>query len=965
MPDSSEQESPRSSAVFDPASSDEPNENSRDGVKKRRDPNEPAAVVGLGASAGGIAPLQQIFGDIKPDTGLAFVVVMHLSPEHESNLAAILQQKTSMPVAQVTETVRVQPNHVYVIPPNKQLGFTDGSLQLLEPQQAQGRRVTIDLFFRTLAQSFGQRAVSIILSGTDADGAIGLKHVRAQGGVTIAQSPEEAEHESMPLNAINTGMVDWVLPVAEIPAKLMEFVDNEQRMRLPPEVPDASEPDVKVRDAPGGETISDETRDPKDESALKSVLTALRGQTGHDFRHYKRATVLRRIARRLQVNSLESIPEYLEFIRQHPAEARALLADLLIGVTHFFRDQASFHAMEANIPQLFAGKRKEDPLRVWVVGCATGEEAYSIAMLLCEHADRLESPSPIQIFATDIDDLAIQDARNGIYPSTIEADVSTERLRHFFRKDHGRYRVTKELRENVLFASHNVLRDAPFSRIDLISCRNLLIYLNPDSQDQVFEIFHFALRAGGLLFVGGAEASGNIRSLFSPIDAKHRIYVRRSVPRPTWQVPLVPARAADAARVGFAGRGRTLAPMLPKSLNEAAADTLEALEAGQERRSILFGELHLKLLEQYGPPSVVVNDAHDIVHISESAGHYLRFSAGEPTANVLKVIHPALRVDLRAALFRAGQEGKTISVPPVAVDLAGTVEMICMKVRPTKENDPAQGFFLVLFENSTDPPAAIAEMAPPHDVAKDLEEEVQFIRQQLNTTIEKYDATNEELKASNEELQATNEEMRSANEELETSKEELQSVNEELITVNNELKNNVEELNRANTDLKSLMAATQVGTVFLNRQLRIQRFTPSAQKIFNLIPSDLGRPISDITHKLRYENLVRDVHQVLDDLVPLETEVRLNDDSWFLARIAPYRSSDDHILGVVITLVDVTRVKRAEQELRVSMDEVVRFNKASVGRELRMIELKKEVNEFCAKLGEPARYSLEFEKEGD
>ena len=481
---------------LDPAATDETNDNARDGAQKRRDPKEPVAVVGIGASAGGVAVLQQFFSDMQPDSGLAFVVVMHLSPEHESRLANIIQTKTAMSVVQINGPLKVQPNHVYVIPPNKQLTFHDGMLTLVEPQQALGRRVTIDLFFRTLAQSFGQRAVGVILSGTDSDGVIGIKHVRAQGGITIAQDPHEAEYPSMPVTAIGTGAVDWVLPVAQLAPRLLAFVRNEHAMKLPPEILEATEPDEKVQEAPGGETVSDETRDGRDESALQEVLAILRRQTGHDFMHYKRATLLRRVARRMQVNSVESIPSYLDFMRQHPAEAMELLHDLLISVTHFFRDQAAFAALEANIPQLFAGKLKTDQLRVWVPGCATGEEAYSLAMLLAEHAERLDSPPSIHVFATDIDEQAIHSARSGLYPSTIEADVSAERIRRFFVQDHGRYRVRKSLREKVLFAAHNLLSDAPFSNLDLISCRNLLIYLTPTAQGQAFDTAHFALRAG-------------------------------------------------------------------------------------------------------------------------------------------------------------------------------------------------------------------------------------------------------------------------------------------------------------------------------------------------------------------------------------------------------------------------------------------------------------------------------------
>jgi two-component system CheB/CheR fusion protein len=902
--------------VIDPAAADETSANPRDGARKRRDGNEPSAVVGLGASAGGVAVLQQFFEQMAPDSGLAFVVVMHLSPEYESNLASVIQQKTSMPVIQVNETVKVRPNHVYVIPPNQQLSMQESTLCLSEPQQALGRRVTIDLFFRTLAQSYGQRSVCVILSGTDSDGVIGLKHIRAQGGVTMAQDPQEAEHNSMPLTAISTGMVDWVLPVAQMPPKLLEFVQHEQRMKLPPEIPEAYEPDAKVIDAPGGETVSTETRGPADESALQEVLTHLRGQTGHDFTNYKRATVLRRVARRLQVNSLETIPDYLEFLRTHPAEAGALLQDLLIGVTHFFRDQAAFTALEANVPQLFAGKTKEDQIRVWVAGCATGEEAYSIAMLLCEHAERLEAPPSIQVFATDIDESAVHDARDGLYPATIEADVSQERLRRFFSRDQGCYRVKKDLREKVLFASHNLLTDAPFSRLDLISCRNLLIYLNAKPQEQVFDIFHFALRKGGLLFIGSSETSDPGHTLFTALDPKHRLFVRRSVARPAWKVPRLPIRAPiPKTRLAAVPRPRALPPLMRMMVEDAATATVESNYAGQERRSVLFGELHLKLLEQYGPPSVVVNQAHDIVHLSEHAGRYLHFVAGEPSANLIKVVHPSLRIELRRALFRAAQTNENVTASGQRLEINGTTEVIDLEVRPLRQADEGSGFYLVLFEKSSGGVAPRLLESRHESVDRELDDEVQLLKEQLNATIEQYETSNEELKASNEELQAMNEEMRSATEELETSKEELQSVNEELTTVNHQLKGSIEELSRTNADLNNLMASTDIGTIFLDRDLRIQRFTPSAQEIFNLIPADVGRPLSDITHQLAYVGFIADAEKVLEDLATIEREVRVGQETWFLTRIAPYRTADDHIAGVVATFIDITQRKRAEDEV--------------------------------------------------
>ena len=892
---------------------DEAGAHSSNGADKRRDPNEPIAVVGLGASAGGVAVLQQFFNDMPADTGLAFVVVMHLSPDFESQLAGVIQHKTAMQVVQVNEPVKVRPNHVYVIPPSKQLTFADGELQVMDPQQALGRRVTIDLFFRTLAHSFGQRAVGVILSGTDSDGVIGLKHVRAQGGLTIAQDPDEAEHNSMPASAIKTGMVDWVLPVGAMAPKLVEFVRNEDRMQLPPEVPEAKAPDVKVPDAPGGPTVSEETRREEDESALSDVLAYLHDETGHNFAHYKRATLLRRVARRMQVNSLATIPEYLGFLRSAPEEPDALLQDLLIGVTNFFRDPESFVTLEENIPQLFAGKHKRDQVRVWVAGCATGEEAYSIAMLLTEHAERLDRPPSIQVFATDIDDQAIHDARHGVYPTSIETDVSAERLRRFFLKEEGHYRIKKDLRDHVLFASHNLLTDAPFSRLDLVSCRNLLIYLNGHAQEQAFEIFHFALRAGGMLFIGGAESANSVQGLFSPVDARHRLFVRRSLPRPLWKVPVLPPRMPGLRKT--APRPVTLPPMARKTMEEAATDTRESKVASQERRSILFGELHLKLLEQYGAPSVLVNEAHDIVHLSEHAGRYLTFMPGEPSTNLLHVIHPSLRAELRTALYRAGQMHENVIVAGQEVVREGVTEIVTLHVRPIHPADSAHGFFLVLFEREAAPLSPEATISRNQAVNRELDDELHFLREQLHATVEQYEASSEELKASNEELQAMNEEMRSAAEELETSQEELQSVNEELTTVNHELKEKVDELSRANSDLQNLMFATDVGTIFLDRELRVKRFTPRVQAIFNLLPADMGRRLSDVTHKLSYEGLISDAQNVLRTLKTIETEVRGAEENWYLARISPYRTADDHIAGVVATFIDITQRKQSEEQI--------------------------------------------------
>ena len=878
-----------------------------------RSSNQPISVVGIGASAGGLKPIQELMAQLPNDSRLSFVIVMHLSPEHESNLAAILQRATKMPVIQVTEEVSVWPNHVYVIPPHHHLAMHDGKLVLSEPQQKRGQRVAIDLFFRTLAEHWGQRAVSITLSGGDSDGVIGVKHIKAQGGLTIAQDPGEAEHDSMPRAAIGTGMVDWVLPVSAMPAKLIEYVRNEQRMKLPPEdAPAGVEHDAEA--APSGATVAKKTGSPEDESALQQVLAFLRDQTGHDFAHYKRATVLRRIARRMQVNSLDSVPAYLDYLRSHADESPALLRDLLIGVTHFFRDQNAFASLEANLPQLFSGKSGADQVRAWAVGCSTGEEAYTIAMLLCEYAASLEHPPTIQIFATDIDENAIGDAREGFYPVTIEADVSQERLGRFFSNYKSGYRVKKDIRELILFARHDVLRDPPFSRLDLVTCRNLLIYLKPDAQHRVLDIFHFALRPGGLLFLGDSERIDDGHTLFAPIDKKQRIHVRRTLPRPAGVTVSIPLSALPRRPLPLTVLPRHIAPLV-FSKTTPSATPARGTES-EELRARSLTELHLALVERYAPPSVIVDENNKIVHLSEGAGRFLHFGGGKPSKNLLKVILPGLRIETRTALFRASQSNENIAISGVPVELEGEPRMIDLHVRPAHDSGSGNDYYLVLFEekNSSE---AVSEAPPRYEeAAPHLERELEETRAQLSATVEQYEASTEELKASNEELQAMNEELRSATEELETGREELQSVNEELSTVNQELKTSVEDLARSNNDLQNLIAATDIGTIFLNRELRIKRFTPRAQKLFNVLSSDVGRPLSDLTRKIDYNSLPNDAERVLLDLIPIEREVRHENGRYFLVRIVPYRTGEDKIDGVVLNFVDITKRKEAEDELQ-------------------------------------------------
>ncbi len=832
-------------------------------------------IVGVGASAGGLKALQQFFEHMPDDSGMAFVVILHLSPSYESNAASLLQHFTAMPVVQVTEAVPVAPNHIYVIPPTKHLTMTDGMVRLQEPGGPRERRAPIDLFFRTLADTHGRSAGGVVLSGSGADGANGLKRIKEHGGVALAQDPEEAEYPDMPRSAIATGLVDYVLPVAGLPTALVEYWRGVETLQLPAE-------SISQRD--------------DDAEALSQILSLLRARTNHDFSQYKRPTLFRRIGRRMQVNAVSTLPSYLTILRAEREEVHALLRDLLISVTNFFRDQEAWLALESIVPQIFAGKRRDDQVRVWVAGCATGEEAYSIAMLLYEHAAALDDPPSIQIFATDIDEDAIATARQGLYPETIAVDVLPERLARFFIYEQGRYRVKKEIRDLVLFAVHNVLRDPPFSRLDLITCRNLLIYLNREVQEQLLQLFHFTLRPNGAVLLGTSESTDAAPSLFMPIDKAQRLFQRRTVPATT--PPNMP----------------TLPLVGPTHRHIAAA---ERASGDGSMRS--FNELHQRLLAEYTPASVIVNEAYDIAHLSRGAGRFLEFAEGELSPNLIKLVHPDLRIELRTALFSAAQQATQIETRRTRIDLHGENRLVSLLVQPLQEPEWARGYFQVIFNDVAD----ISDIERPVErdaepLMRQLEEELQRTKDQLRTMIEQYETAVEEYKAANEELQAINEELRAASEELETSKEELQSVNEELTTVNQEMKHKVEEVSQSNNDLQNLMASTEIGTIFIDRELRIKFYTPSAQLLFNLIPSDINRPLAHVTHTLDYDQLPQDAARVLETLAMITREIHSASGRWYLARLVPYRTVDNRIDGVTMTFVDITERKQSEQALRES-----------------------------------------------
>ena len=844
-------------------------------------PSQALYVVGLGASAGGIQALQEFFRHVPADSGAAYVVVLHLSPDYESKLAEVLQQTSKIPVMRVEEKVRVEPDRVYVLSPNQHLRMTADSIVPSPNMLEAERRAPIDIFFRTLAESHGSHAICVVLSGTGANGSMGLKHVKERGGAVFVQNPREAEYNEMPRNSISTEFVDEILPVAAIPAKIIAYMNTDGMVHIP---------------------VDAEQRAEDQQHALRGVFSHLRLRTGHDFTNYKRPTLLRRIERRINMHNLSNLPAYAAFIGQHPDEVTALLKDLLISVTNFFRDKRAFDVLEQEvIPAIIQGKKSEEQVRIWVAGCATGEEAYSLAMLCAERTLSVIDAPKVQIFATDIDEAAIAFAREGLYTLNDAADVSPERLRRFFNKEGDGYRIRREVREMILFANHNFIKDPPFSHLDLISCRNVLIYLNQTAQERVMDTFHFALKQHGILFLGLSESVDGASDLYTPYNREAHVFQSRQVSTRAYPVP-------------------ESVPSFTHSQPVAMPHAIAAPPDYRLRERMTLGDLHQRLLEQYAPPSVVVNEEYDIIHLSERAGRYLQVLGGEPTQNLLKMIRPELRLELRSALYQAVQRQAAVDARGLRLTIDDRMEMLDIHIRPVlRESEVAKGIILIIFEQtSQEATSAEVVLSADEPVARQLEEELLRLKVQLRASVEQHEFQAEELKASNEELQAMNEELRSAAEELETSKEELQSINEELRTVNQELKVKVEETTVASNNLQNLINSVDIGTIFLDRGFRVVLFTPPARTLFNLITNDIGRPLSDITHKLEYPDVIADAELVLERLHIVEREVKTRDGQVFTMRLLPYRTEEDRINGVVITFFDVTDRRRSEMSLRES-----------------------------------------------
>lgn len=838
-------------------------------------------IVGIGASAGGLAAFEAFFENMPPDneSGIAFVLVQHLDPGHKSILTELVRRYTKMHVYEVEDGMNVEQNCTYIIPPNKNLVIRNGQLFLMELTAQPGLRLPIDYFFRSLAQDRGEQAICIVLSGTGTDGTLGLKAIKETGGMVMVQESESAAYDGMPRSAIATGMADYILPVNDMPAQLIAYVQNAFWKKRRP----AAMTPIDVS------------------SWIQRIEILLRAHSGHDFSDYKQTTIRRRIEKRMAVNQIEHMDQYLQFLRQNSAELGTLFRELLIGVTGFFRDPEAFEALnEKVIPLLFSDKPKANPIRVWVPGCSTGEEAYSIAILLQEHLEESGKACDIQVFATDIDHEAIEKARSGSYPISIATDVTPARLEHFFDQDDDFYSIKKSIRDMVVFADQDVIKDPPFSKIDLLSCRNLLIYWEGSLQKRVFPLFYYSIKPGGFIFLGSSETIGEYSNLFEAVDRKWRIFRRKEGKN----------RAALA--------DLELPPLISTILPSQIADNQK------ERRTNIRDVTEKMLIHDYAPAAVLVNDHGEITYVHGHTGKYLELPVGEINTNVLRAAREGLRLELTTALRKAIAHGETVRYEGLKVKVGDVTQWINLIVRPANYPTVEPGLFLIVFEDipqqiEMEQLAKIADENTKGD--KDLriialEREVRSKEEYLQSTIEELETANEELKSTNEEMQSTNEELQSTNEELETSKEELQSVNEELVTVNTELQQKIDELSRLNNDMNNLMAGTGIGTVFVDLQLRIVRFTPTITRIINLIQSDIGRPLSHIASNLvNYTRLEEDTKAVLENLLPSETEVQIKNGLWFLMRILPYRTVENVIEGCVITFVDITQTKTLQESL--------------------------------------------------
>jgi two-component system CheB/CheR fusion protein len=836
-------------------------------------------IVGIGASAGGLEALEHFLSRVPEDSGMAFVIVQHLDPTRKGIMHELLQRTTGMEVIQVKDCTKVQPDRVYVIPPNKDMSILHGVLHLLEPASPRGLRLPIDFFLRSLAQDQRERSIGVILSGMGSDGTLGLRAIKEKAGVVLVQDPATAKFDGMPRSAIDAGLADIVAPVDDMPGRILAYLQRTPLVHTP-------------------EPVLEE----KTQSALDKAIILLRTHTSHDFSLYKKNTFYRRIERRMGIHQIDKIADYVRYLQKNSQELDLLFKELLIGVTSFFRDPAAWEELRKKIlPALLARRPAGPVVRAWVPGCSTGEEAYSLAMVVKEAMDKIKPGKrmTLQIFATDLDKDAIDKARQGIYPENISADVAPERMSRFFTKEEHGFRVSTEIREMVVFAPQSLIMDPPFTKLDILSCRNLLIYLAPEMQKKLIPLFHYSLRPGGILFLGSAETVGTFTDLFAPLNNKLRIFRRTE-------------SALRSEPIEFPSS--FAAPLPDGTVVRAAPKPHHTLQTLAEQL----------LLERFAPPAVLVNDKGNILYVSGRTGKYLEPAAGKANWNIFAMAREGLRNELINAFHKALEQEASVVVRGLKVGSKGGEHHVDIAIQRLEQPEPLRGLVIIVFSDVAAPletkaPSRLGKVGKtPARSARleELERKYHQARMEAQTIREEMQTSQEELRSTNEEQQSTNEELQSTNEELTTSKEEMQSLNEELQTVNSELQVKVDELSRTNNDMKNLLNSTDIATLFLDNDLNVRRFTTQATKIIKLIPGDIGRPITDLASDLLYPELTADAREVLRKLGFVEKSINARDGRWFTVRIMPYRTLDDRIDGLVITFADITTAKMLEAQLR-------------------------------------------------
>jgi two-component system, chemotaxis family, CheB/CheR fusion protein len=832
-------------------------------------------IVGVGASAGGLEALDEFLGNMPAETGMAFVVIQHLDPTQKGMLPELLQRTTSMKVCQVKDRMRVKPDCVYVIPPNTSMSILHGVLYLFKPLESRGMRLPIDFFMRSLADDQNEMAVGVILSGMGSDGSTGLRAIKENNGIVAVQDPKTAKYDSMPRSAIESAVVDLVAPAGDLPKLIIDFMKRMPKLR------------------------SNLAIDASDKSSLEKIIIILRNNTGNDFSMYKKNTVYRRIERRMAVHKISRISSYVQFLQENPNETDILFKELMIGVTNFFRDTPLWDKLkESVIPGIIRSHEEVSILRAWVPACSTGEEAYSLAMVFTEAVEEIRPQGRVslQIFASDLDKDAIEAARKAVYPFSIAADVSPERLSRFFNKTDEGYRIKIELREMVVFANHNVLMHPPFTKIDILSCRNLLIYLDPELQRKVLGLFYYSLKTDGYIVLGSSETLGNQSNIFSTVDSKLKIFRREAASRTTemYDFPAYYSKERPAS----------------ETEKQSTDHTVQNIQALAEKL----------LLEQFSPAGVLVNESGDIIYTSGRTGRFLEPSVGKANMNIFAMLREGLRPEFPMAFRKAVMKREKVVLNNLKVGANGSTLTFNVTIQWIDIPKQLNGYLMVVFTEIAHPPGIIRDPGktsntPARQKQTELEKELQQTREEMQSTHEEMQTSQEELKSTNEELQSTNEELQSANEELTTSKEEMQSLNEELQTVNAELQSKVEEYSRVDSDMKNLLNSTDIATLFLDKDLNIRRYTNQATKIFKLIKSDIGRRFTDLVSDLKYPELADDAMEVLRSLVFIQKQVQASGGRWFSVRIMPYRTVDDRIDGLVITFFNLSDLKQVESKL--------------------------------------------------